>query len=170
MDSVNENFDMDKNLHDKYKNNVANELKTICQEILGLLNNCIFKTVKGLRNETEILYLKLFGDFYRYLAEVEQTDECKNKSRYYYEQAMDILTQDFDELHPSRFAFVLDISLIYKQVFEKTDKVVDFVTKSFNPAIQKLDSLKNPAYPYLPDATLTGQMLRQRILVWMHRM
>ena len=52
---------------------VETELDAICKEILGLLENNLIKLSEGSAapdaDEARVFYLKMTGDYYRYLAE-----------------------------------------------------------------------------------------------------
>merc|ERR1719460_1259705 len=61
--------DADEDLLNRYKKIVENELEGICQEVLELLTEHLCKNVEGNGDETEVFYLKMCGDYYRYLSE-----------------------------------------------------------------------------------------------------
>lgn len=63
----------------EYRERVEKELREICYEVLGLLDK--FLIPKASNPESKVFYLKMKGDYYRYLAEVA-TGETRN-SKYY---------------------------------------------------------------------------------------
>ena len=63
-----EDEDIDANLLNEYKKVVEKELKERCQEILDLLEKYLIKSVKGKQDESEVFYLKMCADYYRYLS------------------------------------------------------------------------------------------------------
>merc|ERR1711910_268473 len=52
----------------EYREKVENELRDICQDVLGLLDQYLIP--KASNAESKVFYLKMKGDYYRYLAEV----------------------------------------------------------------------------------------------------
>ena len=56
----------------EYREKVEKELRDICQDVLGLLDN--FLIPKASNAESKVFYLKMKGDYYRYLAEVAVGD------------------------------------------------------------------------------------------------
>ena len=52
----------------EYREKVETELREICKDVLSLLDN--FLIPKASNAESKVFYLKMKGDYYRYLAEV----------------------------------------------------------------------------------------------------
>jgi 14-3-3 protein epsilon len=78
--------DVDEQIIEKYKQCVEDELETICKEVIALLTDNLIKQVKDKGDETEVFYLKMAGDYYRYLSEFRiEVDEYKNKAKEYYQ-------------------------------------------------------------------------------------
>merc|ERR1711918_260788 len=59
----------------EYREKVENELRDICNDVLGLLDK--FLIAKASNAESKVFYLKMKGDYYRYLAEVANGDARK---------------------------------------------------------------------------------------------
>jgi len=154
--------DAEEDLVEQYKGLVETELEAICKEVLELLKECLLKTVKGSGDETEVFYLKMSGDYYRYLAEFRQTDEYKNGARDYYQQAMDV-AEKLPETHPTRLGLALNFSVCYYEILKEPEKACDLAKKSFDAAIEKLDTLNDASYK---DSTLIMQLLRDNLTLW----
>ena len=59
----------------EYREKVEKELRDICTDVLGLLDN--FLIAKASNAESKVFYLKMKGDYFRYLSEVAQGDDRK---------------------------------------------------------------------------------------------
>jgi len=81
--------DADEALIEKYKSLVERELENVCMEVNDLLQKHLIKNVEGKNDETEVFYLKMAGDYYRYLAEFRPDSDYKNKSKEFYGKAME---------------------------------------------------------------------------------
>merc|ERR1719273_1809093 len=93
--------DADADLLGKYKALVEDELEAICREVLSLLTDHLCKNVDGNGDETEVFYLKMCGDYYRYLSEFRtDSDNYKAKAEEYYKKAMDVAEANLNETHP----------------------------------------------------------------------
>jgi len=60
----------EKKMYQDYKLIVEQELDTICSEVLDLIQEKLLPVVEGQGDEEEVFYLKMCGDYYRYLAEI----------------------------------------------------------------------------------------------------
>ena len=52
-----------------YKQNIEKELRELCMEIIEILERFLTKKNNAMNAEAKIYYLKMMGDYYRYLAE-----------------------------------------------------------------------------------------------------
>jgi hypothetical protein len=155
--------DADQSLIDQYKNLVEQELEMICQEVLDLLQNNLLKTVKDKKDETEVFYLKMCGDYYRYLAEFRPDAGYAPKSQEYYSKAMEVAQENLSETHPTRLGLALNFSVCYYEILKEPEKACELAKKSFDAAIEKLDTLNDASYK---DSTLIMQLLRDNLTLW----
>jgi len=156
--------DADEALIEKYKGIVENELENISKEVISLLVDNLLKTVQGKKDETEVFYLKMSGDYYRYLAEFRQSnDSYKEKSREFYQKALDIAQDNLPETHPTRLGLALNFSVCYYEILKQPEKACELAKKSFDAAIEKLDTLNDASYK---DSTLIMQLLRDNLTLW----
>merc|ERR1712019_119542 len=138
--------------------------EAICNEVLDLLKDHLCKTVKGNGDETEVFYLKMCGDYYRYLSEFKTEDkDIKANAEKYYKEAMDVAEANLNETHPTRLGLALNFSVCYYEILKEPEKACDLAKKSFDAAIEKLDTLNDASYK---DSTLIMQLLRDNLTLW----
>ena len=59
---------------------IETELKSICRDVLDLLDKHLIPNSQGDDSkESSVFYLKMKGDYFRYIAEVAQGDERNSK-------------------------------------------------------------------------------------------
>jgi len=156
--------DADEELLEKYKKLVEDELEAICNEVLALLTEHLCKNVEGNGDETEVFYLKMCGDYYRYLSEFRtESEDIKAKAEEFYKKAMDVAEANLNETHPTRLGLALNFSVCYYEILKKPEKACDLAKKSFDAAIEKLDTLNDASYK---DSTLIMQLLRDNLTLW----
>jgi 14-3-3 protein epsilon len=156
--------DADEELLKKYKGLVEDELEKICNEVLSLLTDHLCKNVEGNGDETEVFYLKMCGDYYRYLSEFRtESEDYKKKAEEFYKKAMDVAEANLNETHPTRLGLALNFSVCYYEILKQPEKACDLAKKSFDAAIEKLDTLNDASYK---DSTLIMQLLRDNLTLW----
>merc|ERR1740116_259853 len=156
--------DADEELLKKYKGIVEKELEDICNEVLDLLKDHLCKNVEGNGDETEVFYLKMCGDYYRYLSEFKtETDEIKKNAEKHYKEAMDVAEANLNETHPTRLGLALNFSVCYYEILKEPEKACALAKKSFDAAIEKLGTLDDNSYK---DSTLIMQLLRDNLTLW----
>lgn len=168
----------------EYKQKIESELKEICKTVLQLLDDHLVKkqadeqveaqtTEDGTelsspetdKLESQVFYIKMKGDYYRYIAEVAKEDEKSavvGKSHESYEQAYDI-SKKMPTTHPIRLGLALNYSVFLYEIQNDQDKACELAKKAFDEAIIELDKLKEEAYK---DSTLIMQLLRDNLTLW----
>jgi len=160
------NFDgLDKEALDKYKGIVEKELDRICTEVIELLKapTAVSKAdTSDSAKEDLVFYLKMSGDYYRYLSEFMPTDENHENARKFYEEATEV-AKELPETHPTRLGLALNYSVCCYEILEKKEFACDIAKKAFDSAIDKLDTLNDNSYK---DSTLIMQLLRDNLTLW----
>jgi len=146
-----------------YKNIVETELEAICQDVLDLLQRVLVPYTKGKQNESEVFYLKMTGDYYRYLAEFVAAKGYDKKADENYQAAMAVATEKLSPTHPIRLGLALNYSVCFYEILKDQKKACEIAKKAFDDAISKLDQLDEASYK---DSTLIMQLLRDNLTLW----
>ncbi|KAM3728997.1 14-3-3-like protein [Dirofilaria immitis] len=107
----------------EYREKVEKELRDICQDVLNLLDKYLIP--KAGNPESKVFYLKMKGDYYRYLAEVASGDDRNvvvEKSQQSYQEAFDIAKDKMQPTHPIRLGLALNFSVFYYEILNAPDK------------------------------------------------
>ncbi|GFR08439.1 14-3-3 protein zeta [Trichonephila clavata] len=148
----------------EYREKVETELREICYDVLGLLDN--FLIPKASNAESKVFYLKMKGDYYRYLAEVatgDQKNSVVEESQKAYQEAFDISKSKMQPTHPIRLGLALNFSVFYFEILNSPDKACQLAKQAFDDAIAELDTLNEDSYK---DSTLIMQLLRDNLTLW----
>jgi len=148
----------------EYREKVEGELREICLDVLGLLDKYLIS--KADNPESNVFYLKMKGDYYRYLAEVATGDDRSNdvdKSQKSYQEAFDIAKEKMQPTHPIRLGLALNFSVFYYEILNSPDKACQLAKQAFDDAIAELDTLNEDSYK---DSTLIMQLLRDNLTLW----
>jgi len=153
----------DNELVNAYKKQVESELDSICKDVLDLLDSVLVPYTKGKSNESEVFYLKMTGDYYRYLAEFISDKSYDKKSAENYQSALSVAEKVLPATHPIRLGLALNYSVCYYEVLKEPKKACELAKKAFDEAISKLDQLDEASYK---DSTLIMQLLRDNLTLW----
>uniref|UniRef100_A0A3B5LQX9 14-3-3 domain-containing protein n=1 Tax=Xiphophorus couchianus TaxID=32473 RepID=A0A3B5LQX9_9TELE len=145
----------------EYREKIEAELQEICHDVLGLLDNYLIANASAA--ESKVFYLKMKGDYYRYLSEVASGDSKKvDNSQQAYQQAFDISKGEMQPTHPIRLGLALNFSVFYYEILNNPDKACSLAKTAFDEAIAELDTLNEDSYK---DSTLIMQLLRDNLTV-----
>jgi len=167
-------------LKGKYKEIVEQELEQKCREVLTLLETNLvkdkedpslqideskqFDEAQKTIVETQVFYLKMCGDYHRYLAEFRPDDaEIAKKASTRYDEALNLAKKVLQPTHPTRLGLALNASVCYYEILKKPKIACELAKSAFDEAIQKLDSLSDSTYK---DSTLIMQLLRDNLTIW----
>lgn len=146
----------------EYKRQVEKEMDEICKDVLDLLENVLVKNNIE-ENESRVFYLKMTGDYYRYLAEFVSDKSYDTKAAHFYSQALSIAQAKLKPTHPIRLGLALNYSVCQYEILKDKKKACELARDAFDKAISKLDELDEASYK---DSTLIMQLLRDNLTLW----
>jgi len=171
---------------EQYREKVEGELNEVCDAVLKLLNDFLIPQVeKDLKEtddgsdesiekliESQVFYLKMKGDYHRYLAEVAAGDKKEgiiDESEAAYRSAFSTSREGksgvgaMKPTHPIRLGLALNFSVFYYEIRDNQNKACSLAKEAFDEAIAELDTLNEDSYK---DSTLIMQLLRDNLTLW----
>lgn len=113
--------------------------------------------------ETLVFYLKMCGDYYRYLAEFQESNDAKKNANNSYNLALKVSYAGLAPTHPTRLGLALNASVCYYEIMNEPKLACQLAKSAFDDAISRLDSLSDSTYK---DSTLIMQLLRDNLTIW----
>jgi len=147
-----------------YRFQVEKELRDICGDILSVLDSHLIPAATT--GESKVFYLKMKGDYFRYLAEFatgNDRKEAAENSLVAYKAASEIATTDLPPTHPIRLGLALNFSVFYYEILNSPERACRLAKTAFDDAIAELDTLSEDSYK---DSTLIMQLLRDNLTLW----
>ncbi|CAI0451108.1 unnamed protein product [Linum tenue] len=158
-----------------YRSKIETELSKICDGILNLLETHLIPSASAA--ESKVFYLKMKGDYHRYLAEFKTGAERKEaaestlvayksaqqKIHIFFSLVQDIALADLAPTHPIRLGLALNFSVFYYEILNSPDRACNLAKQAFDEAISELDTLGEESYK---DSTLIMQLLRDNLTLW----
>jgi hypothetical protein len=167
---------MERKVLQEYKITVEKELDDLCDQILSMLKDTLIANSTG--TEEKVFYLKMAGDYYRYLAEFKKdgaTDSGTDGkapdllAADMYKEALAVAKDGFKsedplpKTNPILLGLTLNFSVFYYEILQKPDKACTLAKNGFDAAVDELDALEEESYK---DATLIMQLLRDNLTLW----
>ncbi len=152
--------------HDKtkvYKKKIEEELKTICNEAIKVIDDSLFKNATAA--ESKVFYLKMKADYYRYSGEVctgKDLEEVSQKAHENYESARKV-AETLAPTDPVRIGLALNFSVFLYEIRKKPKEACDMAKVAFDAAIAGLQDLDEDKYK---DSTAIMQLLKDNLTLW----
>jgi 14-3-3 protein gamma/eta len=156
----------------EYRKKIEAELDETCHEVLDLLDNHLVKKAVNQAGENDasaesaVFYLKMKGDYFRYLAEVATEDTKKEvieNANAAYNDAFNISKENLKSTNPIRLGLALNYSVFHYEIRQQPSEACTLAKSAFDQAIAELDSLPEDSYK---DSTLIMQLLRDNLTLW----
>ncbi|KAL2893732.1 14-3-3-like protein [Bienertia sinuspersici] len=147
-----------------YRSRIEKELSDICEGILKLLDAKLIPVASV--GDSKVFFLKMKGDYHRYLAEFKSGSERKEAAESTltaYKAAQDIANAELAPTHPIRLGLALNFSVFYYEILNSPDRACNLAKQAFDEAIAELDTLGEESYK---DSTLIMQLLRDNLTLW----
>nr|XP_048310123.1 LOW QUALITY PROTEIN: protein mono-ADP-ribosyltransferase PARP14-like [Myodes glareolus] len=144
-----------------YREKVESEVRYICTKVLELLDKYLIANATN--PESKAFYLKMKGDYFRYLAEVACGSDQKqmiDNSQRAYQEALDISKKEMKPTHPICLGLTLNFSVFYYEILNNPKLACTLAKTAFDEAIAELDTLKEDSYK---DSTHIMQLLRNNL-------
>jgi len=145
----------------EYRGKIEAELSNICDGILKLLDSHLVPSSTAA--ESKVFYLKMKGDYHRYLAEFKtgvERKESADSTMVAYKAAQDIALAELAPTHPIRLGLALNFPVFYYEILNSPDRACNLAKQAFDEAISELDTLGEESYK---DSTLIMQLLRDNL-------
>ena len=145
------------------KATIEKEFFDLCDRVLKLIDDYLLKRASS--DESKVFYLKMKGDYYRYLAEFttgEKNIEVANNSMNSYKQADELATK-LPCTNPIKLGLALNFSVFYYEVKNDPKMACKIANDAFDLAIHQLENIEDEQYK---DSTTILQLLKENIDMW----
>eukprot|EP00928_Gymnodinium_smaydae_P090258 TRINITY_DN74084_c0_g1_i1.p1 TRINITY_DN74084_c0_g1~~TRINITY_DN74084_c0_g1_i1.p1 ORF type:complete len:273 (-),score=78.45 TRINITY_DN74084_c0_g1_i1:123-824(-) len=148
-----------------YRTKVEAELATVCEKALKILREILVPQTQQ-DDESKTFYLKMQGDYNRYLAEFASGTTKENATQaalQAYHDGLTLAKASLKTTHPVNLGLALNYSIFQHEVLADTNNAVATATNALNAAAADLD---NVPPEMRADALLTMQLLQDNLELW----
>ncbi|CAF1430130.1 unnamed protein product [Rotaria sp. Silwood1] len=131
----------------EYREKIESELKDTCHDLLTLLDKYLIP--KTTTTESKVFYLKMKGDYYRYLAEIAsgvERQKMAEESQHAYKDGFDVAKNQMPVTHPIRLGLVLNFSVFHYEILNEPDVACRLAKQAFDDALAEIDSINEQSY------------------------
>ncbi|KAK2843236.1 hypothetical protein Q7C36_011451 [Tachysurus vachellii] len=146
-----------------YREKVEYELRDICKDVLELLDKYLIENTTS--SENKVFYLKMKGDYFRYLAEVAPKDDKSaiTDSQRAYQEAFELSKKEMPPTHPIHLGLALNFSVFYYEILNSHVEACYLAKEVLEKATAEVNSLNEDSYK---DSTIIMQLLRDNLTLW----
>jgi len=146
-----------------YRSLVQNELREVCQQVTDILENYLIPNAQP--GEPRVFFLKMAGDYYRYMAEaVNQQDEnIRINAQTRYAAATEEAKASLPSAHPVRLGLALNFSVFLHEVVGDAASACRYAQEALQEATIGYESLPPEAQR---DAYETISLLQKNLQLW----
>jgi hypothetical protein len=140
------------------------ELYKNCEEIIQIIRGDVLS--KSPESEPRAFFLKMIGDYCRYIAESAKGDRlenCKQDALKSYSEAVTIAEKDLGACNSIRLGLALNFSVFYYEVMGDIRKACELGDKALQDALDKLDDCDEETFR---DAQSIIELLRENLSLW----
>lgn len=147
-----------------YKKRIEEELYRNCDDIIQTIRSSVLS--KASEDEPRAFFLKMIGDYCRYIAESAKGDrleKTKNDALAAYSEAQTISEKSLNACNSIRLGLALNFSVFHYEVMQNVSKACELGEKALQDALDRLDDCDEETFR---DAQSIIELLRENLSLW----
>ena len=144
-----------------YKKKIEEGLYKDCETVIELIRSKVLTKQSG--EEAKAFFVKMVGDYYRYIAETAQgskLEQVKTEALKAYNEANGIT---LPPCNPIKLGLALNFSVFHYEVMKDHKKAIALAEESLQAALDKIDDLGEDDFR---DAKSIIELLKENITLW----
>lgn len=147
----------------EYKKKIEEELQKDCQNIINMIKNDAMKTQQ--EAEGRAFFLKMVGDYFRYMAESAQGDklaQARDGALQHYKEA-ETAGKELPACNPIKLGLALNFSVFYYEVMQDNKQACTLAETALQEAMNKIDDVDEETFR---DAKSIIELLKENLTLW----
>lgn len=144
-----------------YKKQIEEALYRDCENVIDIIQTKVLS--KQTEVEAKAFFVKMVGDYYRYIAETAQGDkleQVKTEANKAYNEANQLV---LPACNPIRLGLALNQSVFYYEVMKDHKKACQLADEALQQALEKIDELGEDDFR---DAKSIIELLKENLTLW----
>ena len=134
-----------------------------CDNIITLVRSKVLQSGRAVQDEPRAFFVKLVGDYYRYIAEAATGDRfetVKQEALKAYTEANGIT---MPPCNPIRLGLALNFSVFYYEVMKDQKRACELAEEALQSALDKIDEISEEDFR---DAKSIIELLKENLTLW----
>jgi len=148
---------------------IAHELSTVCEEVLTIIEDKLLDHAGQV--ESKVFYLKLRGDYARYLSECATSESVASQyasiSQESYTKSYQLAAKLLPATHVTRLGLALNYSVFFYDIRKSPERACHVAKNAFDAAIEELDVLSEENYK---ESVMILQLIRDNLSIWIEEL
>lgn len=144
-----------------YKKRIESQLYADCENIIDIVKSKVLS--KSSEDEARAFFVKMVGDYYRYIAETAQDaklEQVKTEALKAYEEANGI---SLPPCNPIKLGLALNFSVFYYEVMKNQGRACELAEQALQLALDKIDEISEEDFR---DAKSIIELLKENLTLW----
>ena len=144
-----------------YKGTIEGQLTQDCETVIEMINTKVL--AKDCQPEAKAFFVKMVGDYYRYIAEnakADKLEEVKQKALKAYDEANEIT---LPPCNPIKLGLALNFSVFHYEVMKNHSAACKLADEALQNALDKIDELEEDDFR---DAKSIIELLKENLTLW----
>ena len=149
----------------EYRKKVEDELTKTCKNVLKVIDEDLLKKAED--DEAKVFYIKMKGDYNRYIAEYAENDlkkEVSDDALKSYNEATEI-AKNLKVLNPIALGLALNFSVFHYEVMNDHDKAIQIASEALNEANKELPNIDEDAEENRDTVSIVN-LLKENLDMW----
>jgi len=146
-----------------YKRKIELEMQKNCQDIIDMIKADAMKSSSDI--EGKAFFLKMVGDYYRYMAESAQgdvLDKARNGALQNYKEA-ETAGKELAACNSIKLGLALNFSVFYYEVMQDSKQACQLAETALQEALNKIDDVDEETFR---DAKSIIELLKENLTLW----
>ena len=145
----------------KYKQGIESALMDDCQLVVDQINSKVLS--KSCDGEAKAFFVKMVGDYYRYMAENAKGDKFESVKQQAFQAYQDANKITLPPCNPIKLGLALNFSVFYYEVMKNHKAACDLADDALQSALDKIDELEEDDFR---DAKSIIELLKENLTLW----
>jgi len=144
-----------------YKAGIEKKLQDDCQRIIDMINSKVL--AKSCDGEPKAFFVKMVGDYYRYIAENAKGDNLEKVKQAALAAYNDANAIPLPPCNPIKLGLALNFSVFHYEAMKNHKAACDLADQSLQDALDKIDELEEDDFR---DAKSIIELLKENLSLW----